>query len=114
MITHRSSNAVNPSLFDKKTGKSYGTFDLEMRNPQLSYKFGPYTLELRQSYMDFALNAEGQPTTKSREPNAPAFVFIVKGPGLPAEGMPYMYFPKQIDKQRFSQDIINGEIGQEV
>ncbi len=104
--------SVKPSLFDKKTGKAYGSFDLEMRNPQLNYKLGPYSLELKQAYMDFALNAEGQPTTKSNEPNAPAFVFIIKGPDLPAEGMPYMYFPKQIDKQRFSQDVINGEIGQ--
>ncbi|MFC5650857.1 cytochrome c biogenesis protein ResB [Paenibacillus solisilvae] len=103
--------AVKPTLFDKKTGKAYGTFDLEMRNPKLEYKLGPYSLVLKQTYMDFALNAEGQPSTKSNEPNAPAFVFLIKGPDLPAEGMPYMYFPKQIDKQRFSQDVINGEIG---
>ncbi|BBH21038.1 cytochrome c biogenesis protein ResB [Paenibacillus baekrokdamisoli] len=104
--------SVKPSLFDKKTGKEYGSFVLDMRNPQLNYKLGPYSLELKQTYMDFALNTAGQPTTKSREPNAPAFVFVIKGPDLPAGGMPYMYFPKQIDKQRFSQDLINGEIGQ--
>ncbi|SFI56632.1 cytochrome c biogenesis protein [Paenibacillus sp. UNC496MF] len=102
--------AVNPVLVDKKTGKTYGPFKLDMRNPQLSYSLGPYTLDLRQSYMDFALNDQGQPTTKSREPNAPAFVFVLKGPDLPAQGEPYMYFPKQTDKERFSQDVINGKL----
>ncbi|MBO7744051.1 cytochrome c biogenesis protein [Paenibacillus sp. MWE-103] len=102
--------AVNPVLVDKKTGKTYGPFRLDMRNPQLSYALGPYTLDLRQSYMDFALNDQGQPTTKSREPNAPAFVFVLKGPDLPAQGEPYMYFPKQTDKERFSQDVINGKL----
>ncbi|QYR19947.1 cytochrome c biogenesis protein ResB [Paenibacillus sp. sptzw28] len=103
--------AVRPVLIDKKTGKTYGPFELEMRNPQLNYTLGPYTLELKQTYMDFALDDKGQPTTKSREPNAPAFVFLIKGPDLPESGEPYMYFPKQIDKEKFSQDVINGEIG---
>ncbi|MFC4808449.1 cytochrome c biogenesis protein ResB [Paenibacillus sp. GCM10023250] len=104
--------AVNPVLVDKKTGKTYGPFKLDMRNPQLHYALGPYTLDLRQSYMDFALNDQGQPTTKSREPNAPAFVFVLKGPDLPAQGEPYMYFPKQTDKERFSQDVINGKLAE--
>ncbi|SFS82172.1 cytochrome c biogenesis protein ResB [Paenibacillus sp. BC26] len=102
--------AVHPVLIDHKTGQTYGPFDLVMRNPELTYKLGPYTLELRQTYMDFALNSEGKPTTKSKEPNAPAFVFVMKGPDLAADGEPYMYFPKQTDKARFSQDLINGEL----
>ncbi|REE94235.1 cytochrome c biogenesis protein [Paenibacillus taihuensis] len=102
--------AVNPVLIDHKTGKTYGPFNLVMKDPQLTYNLGPYTLELKQTYMDFALDAEGKPTTKSREPNAPAFVFVIKGPDLAADGEPYMYFPKQNDKVRFSQDMINGEL----
>ncbi|QHT60498.1 cytochrome c biogenesis protein ResB [Paenibacillus lycopersici] len=102
--------AVHPVLIDKKAGKTYGPFELDMRNPQLDYALGPYTLELRESYMDFALNTDGRPTTKSREPNAPAFVFVLKGPGLPDDGEPYMYFPKQNDKVRFSQDVINANL----
>lgn len=102
--------AVNPMLIDHKTGKTYGPFNLVMKDPKLTYNLGPYTLELKQTYMDFALDAEGKPTTKSREPNAPAFVFVIKGPDLAADGEPYMYFPKQNDKVRFSQDMINGEL----
>ncbi|MBW7473491.1 cytochrome c biogenesis protein ResB [Paenibacillus oenotherae] len=103
--------AVNPVLIDKESGKTYGPFELDMRNPKLIYTLGDYTLELRQKYMDFTLDSSGNPTTKSREPNAPAFIFLLKGADLPAEGVPYMYFPKQNDKERFSQDTINGETG---
>jgi len=102
--------AVKPVLIDKKTGESYGPFDLTMRNPQRTFKVGPYTLELKMSFMDFTLDQNGQPGTKSREPNAPAFIFLIKGPDLPENGVPYMYFPRQIDKEKFSQDAINGEI----
>ena len=103
--------SVQPMLVDKKTGKSYGKFKLEMKNPQREFKLGPYTLELTSKYMDFSLDEQGQPISKSGEPNAPAFLFRVKGPDLPAEGAPYIYFPKQIDKARFQQDAINEKLG---
>lgn len=103
--------SVQPMLVDKKTGKSYGKFKLDMKNPQREFKLGPYTLELTSKYMDFSLDEQGQPISKSGEPNAPAFLFRVKGPDLPAEGAPYIYFPKQIDKARFQQDAINEKLG---
>ncbi|UVI32352.1 cytochrome c biogenesis protein ResB [Paenibacillus spongiae] len=103
--------AVKPVLIDKETGQTYGPFDLPMLDPELTYKLGPYTLELKKKYMDFVINSAGEPATQSREPNAPAFVFLLTGPDLPKEGVPYMYFPKQNDKIRFSQDAINGDIG---
>ncbi|WP_274651687.1 cytochrome c biogenesis protein ResB [Paenibacillus humicola] len=102
--------AVKPVLIDKTTGKTYGPFDLPMKNAPRTIKVGPYTLELKQNYMDFALDANGQPTTKSSEPNAPAFIFLIKGPGIDPQGVPYMYFPREIDKVNFSQDAINGAI----
>jgi len=102
--------AVKPVLIDKRSGESFGPFTLDIMNPELIYKLGPYTLELRERFMDFAIGEDGEPVTLSREPNAPAFLFMLKGPGLPAEGEPYMYFPKQIDKERFSQDRINREL----
>ncbi len=50
--------------------------------------------------------------TKSNEPNAPAFVFNITGPNLPAEGTGYIYFPREVDKVNFRQDDINGSIAQ--
>lgn len=106
--------AVKASLKNKETGESYGTFDLKMKDPKPSFDVGPYHIEIKEKYMDFTLNDKGQPSTKSREPNAPAFIFLIKGPGLPEDGQPYMYFPRQVDKERFRQDDINGEIGKKL
>jgi cytochrome c biogenesis protein len=60
--------------------------------------------------MDFGLDENGEPKSKSPSPNAPAFLFNIKGPDLPKEGMQYLYFAKQVDKQRFQQDAINKQL----
>ena len=104
--------AVRPVLVDKRSGETYGPFDLPMTDPELKYELGPYTLELKGKYMEFALDKNGEPTTLSREPNAPAFIFMIKGPGLPEGGEPYMYFPLQKDKVAFGQDKINREMAE--
>lgn len=103
--------SVKPVLVDVKTGKPYGKFQLDMTDPQLKYELGPYTLELKNKFMDFSLNEKGQPVSISNNPNAPAFLFLVKGPDLPQEGVQYIYFPKVIDKERFQQDAINEKLG---
>lgn len=103
--------SVQPALIDAKTGESYGKFKLDMRNPQREFEIGPYRLTLQNKYMDFSLNDEGQPVSISGEPNAPAFLFLIHGPDLPDEGAQYIYFPKQIDKERFQQDAINQQLG---
>lgn len=106
--------SVHAALKNKKTGDSLGSFDLSMTRPQSVYTAGAYKLELKGYYPDFGLDDKGQPVTRSKEPNAPAFIFLIQGPGMPAEGKPYMYFPKQVDKERFRQDQINGPVGTEL
>lgn len=103
--------SVQPTLVNTVTGEQYGRFKLEMTNPERSFSVGPYTLELKNKFMDFSLNEQGQPISKSKNPDAPAFLFIIKGPELPDEGSQYIYFPKQIDKERFQQDSINEKLG---
>lgn len=103
--------SVQSALVDVKTGESYGKFKLDMRNPEREYEVGPYRLTLQNKYMDFSLNDEGKPVSISGEPNAPAFLFLIKGPDLPEDGAQYIYFPKQIDKERFQQDAINEQLG---
>lgn len=102
--------SVRPVLEDVKTSQVYGSFDITMNNTQTQYQLGPYTLELREKYMDFGLDENGNPYTKSPDPNAPAFIFIVKGPELPDSGEPYIYFPLQKDKAVFQEDILNQNI----
>lgn len=99
--------SVSPMITNKATGEKFGPFTLPMRNPALTYEVGPYTLTLKDIFMDFGLDSQGRPMTKSREPNAPAFVFMVKGPDLPAAGETYIYFPREVDKAAFRQDLLN-------
>lgn len=103
--------SVQPELKNSASGEVFGKFKLDMKNSLRSFEVGPYTLFLKEKYMDFGLNEEGQPTSKSPNPNAPAFLFLIKGPDLPAEGQQYFYFPKQVDKAQFQQSAINDKIG---
>ncbi|MFC6332318.1 cytochrome c biogenesis protein ResB [Paenibacillus septentrionalis] len=107
-------NAVSPMIIDKATGESYGPFHLKMVDPELHYEAGPYTIELIDKYMDFSINREGEPITLSSNPNAPAFIFNIKGPGLAEAGEVFMYFPLEKDKVRFAQDTINRELANKI
>lgn len=102
--------SVSPELINKETGESYGKFDLPMKDAPLDYKLGPYTMKLAANYMEFSIGEDGEPVTLSRDPNAPAFIFLITGPGLPEKGQPYIYFPMQKDKEKFGQDTINAAI----
>jgi len=103
--------SVQPVLKNSSTGETYGKFKLDMKNPQRTITAGPYTMTLKEKYMDFGLNEDGQPISKSPYPNAPAFLFLIQGPNLPAEGQQYFYFPKQVDKTQFQQVAINDKLG---
>lgn len=103
--------SVKPTLSNPATGESYGSFELPMNNPKEEYQVGPYKLTLKGYFPEFGLE-KGQPISKSNEPKAPAFIFSITGPDLAANGVPYLYFPRQIDKETFSQDTINGPISQ--
>lgn len=104
--------SVSPMLRNKQSGQSYGPFTIKMKNPGVEYEAGPYKLVLKEYFPDFSLDEKGMPITVTNEPNAPAFVFSITGPGLPAEGVPYLYFPREADKAQFRQDEINGAVSQ--
>jgi len=104
--------SVKVSLRDKATGETYGSFTLKTVNPDLAYEAGPYKLRLHNYYPEFSLDADGQPTSVSAErPNAPAYIFMITGPGLPEAGASYIYFPREVDKLRFKQDELNAAVG---
>jgi cytochrome c biogenesis protein len=106
--------SVKPALKNKETGEVYGSFRLSMSRPEKSYQVGPYTLKLKAYFPEFGLDDKGVPMTKSNEPKAPGFIFSITGPGLPPDGEPYIYFPREIDKAAFRQDEINGAIGKKL
>ncbi|MBN2984352.1 cytochrome c biogenesis protein ResB [Cohnella algarum] len=99
--------SVKPKLIDTQTGETYGPFELPMTNPPLTYEAGPYTLKLSNLFPDFGLDEYNRPMTKSRETINPAFVFVVTGPGIAADGEMYMYFPLPSADNKTLQSQLN-------
>ncbi|GAB6929928.1 cytochrome c biogenesis protein ResB [Paenibacillus sp. JCM 10914] len=102
--------SVSPVLINSKNGEEYGKIMLSINDPQREYEAGDYSLTLNKTFTDFGLGDDGAPVNLSPNPKAPAFLFLIKGPELPSEGVQYFYFPKQIDKERFQQDSINAQL----
>ncbi|MEX2416169.1 MAG: cytochrome c biogenesis protein ResB [Paenibacillaceae bacterium] len=98
---------VNVSITNKKSNESFGPFELNTISPKETYVVDPYVLTLKDYYPEFALNDKGMPFTNSKSPLAPAFIFLIQGPDLAEEGEVFIYFPRNVDKQRFSQDKLN-------
>lgn len=101
--------SVNVSITDENN-QNFGPFELSTISPKETYVVDPYVLTLKDYYPEFALNDKGMPYTKSRAPLAPAFIFLVQGPNLAEEGEVFIYFPRDVDKQRFSQDKLNAGV----
>lgn len=105
---------IRPTIKNKISGEISPKFELSMMDPKEEYVVGPYKLKLKNYFPDFALDKNGQPITNSKTPNAPAFIFTITGPGLEPAGEIYMYFPRQIDKEQFRQDDINGNLAKKI
>ncbi|MFB6465956.1 cytochrome c biogenesis protein ResB [Cytobacillus sp. Hz8] len=74
-------NKMSFSLIDKKTQKDYGNITVDLYNPQKKYDLGNgYSVEIMNYFPDFEFNDEKEPTTKSKVPNNPAFVFKMFAP----------------------------------
>lgn len=72
------------SLVKKSDGKQFGIIAIDLTDPQSKYELGNgYSVEVMGYYPDLELNEKGEPTTKSRVPNNPAFVFKMITPDKP-------------------------------
>lgn len=77
-------NKMSFHLIDKKTNESFGTVTIPLQNPASSYDLGNgYKVELLSYFPDFYFDENGNPATKSRVPNNPAFVFKMYAPDKP-------------------------------
>ncbi|RED60493.1 cytochrome c biogenesis protein ResB [Cohnella lupini] len=104
--------SVTPSLMDATSGKALGSFDLLMDDPKEKYEVGDYVLTLNDYYPDFTLDEQSRPMTKTRDPNNPAFVFRVEGPGLASKGEIYIYFPMPSETSKYYEKILNDSFKQ--
>lgn len=64
------------TLIDKESKKEFGDITIDLYEPQKRYDLGDgYSVEIRNYFPDFVFNEDQEPTTKSKVPNNPAFVF---------------------------------------
>ncbi|MFP5113447.1 cytochrome c biogenesis protein ResB [Bacillaceae bacterium C204] len=72
------------ALTNKQTNKSTGELTIDLREPKMKYDLGNgYSVEILNYFPDFEFADNGEPTTKSRVPNNPAFVFRMVSPEKP-------------------------------
>lgn len=77
-------NKMSFALTDKTSEKTFGDLTIDLFNPKESYDLGNgYSVDVLSYFPDFEFAENGEPTTKSRIPNNPAFVFRMVSPEKP-------------------------------
>lgn len=72
------------ALTNKATEQTFGDVKINLYNPKEKYDLGNgYAVEVLSFFPDFEFSEEGEPRTKSRIPNNPAFVFRMTTPENP-------------------------------
>lgn len=76
--------AMTFALTNKSTNQAFGEVKVDLTNPQEKYDLGNgYSVELLNYFPDFEFDDNGEPSTKSRVPNNPAFIFRMNTPDKP-------------------------------
>lgn len=77
-------NKMTFSLSNKETQESFGDLTIELYDPKMKYDLGNgHSVEVVSYFPDFEFDESGEPRTKSRIPNNPAFVFKMYSPEKP-------------------------------
>ncbi|MFZ3588591.1 cytochrome c biogenesis protein ResB [Bacillus sp. DJP31] len=77
-------NTMSFNLIEKTSENEFGNFKVDLLNPASDYDFGNgYRVELMSYFPDFYFDDDGDPATKSKVPNNPAFVFKMFTPNTP-------------------------------
>ncbi|WP_066312754.1 cytochrome c biogenesis protein ResB [Bacillus sp. FJAT-29814] len=76
--------AMSFSLANKESGQTFGDFTIDLKAPKSEYDLGNgYAVKILNFFPDFEFDKNGEPSTKSRVPNNPAFVFTMITPEKP-------------------------------
>ena len=77
-------NKMNFALTNKETKDEYGNLTIDLFNPEKKYELSnDYSVEILSYFPDFEFDEEGEPSTKSKIPNNPAFIFKMYTPDKP-------------------------------
>lgn len=72
------------SLTNKETNEEFGDLTIDLNNPQTEYQLSEdYSVEMLSYFPDFEFDENGEPSTKSKIPNNPAFIFKMLTPDKP-------------------------------
>ncbi|MFZ7945101.1 MULTISPECIES: cytochrome c biogenesis protein ResB [Bacillaceae] len=68
-------------LTNKDTNQTFGEVQISLEDPKAKYDLGNgYSVRILNYFPDFEFDKNGEPSTKSRTPNNPAFVFEMTSP----------------------------------
>ncbi|MFD1777278.1 cytochrome c biogenesis protein ResB [Fredinandcohnia salidurans] len=86
------------TMVDKETNQEFGSITINLRDPQDKYDLGNgYSIELASYFPDFFFNDEGEPATKTKIPNNPAFVFKMYAPDKPEGEISFVAIQQNIE-----------------
>lgn len=85
-------------LENKETGKQFGELQVDLYGPEKEYDLGNgYRVEVMSYFPDFEFNEDGEPATKSRIPNNPAFIFKMFTPDTPKGEVSFVAIRQNIE-----------------
>lgn len=85
-------------LTNKTTGETFGDITINLNDPEKMYELdNGYSVELMSYFPDFEFGEDGNPTTKSRVPNNPAFVFKMYSPEKPEGEVSFVAIQQTIE-----------------
>ncbi|WP_042346280.1 cytochrome c biogenesis protein ResB [Bacillus massiliigorillae] len=91
-------NKMSFYLTEKSSGNKLGMVTLDLHNPEKTFDLGNGNKVEVVSYLpDWELNDEGEPITKTRIPNNPAFVFRMITPDKPDGEISFVAIKKTIE-----------------
>ncbi|WP_050615596.1 cytochrome c biogenesis protein ResB [Bacillus testis] len=91
-------NQMYLSFNRKSDNQSFGKIKVDLNNPKVSYDLGKgYKVKLINYFPDFVMGDDGKPTTVSKVPNNPAFVFKMFAPDKPKGEVSFVAIKKTIE-----------------
>lgn len=86
------------SLTNKDSEETFGDITIDLNEPQKKFDLGKdYSIELMSYFPDFIFDENGEPTTKTRVPNNPAFVFKMFSPEKPEGEISFVAIQQTIE-----------------
>lgn len=100
------------ALEEKKSGNRFGEITIDLRNPKKVYELQDgYRIELLSYFPDFILR-DGEPDTKSPNPENPAFAFKIITPDIPDGEMSFAGIGETVEpfgENRYKMTFLHAE-----